>query len=284
LLEDGTMRYARLVAVAALGISLAGCISSDTLIKVKADGSGTIETTTVMSSMFVSQMTQMAAAFGGKEGEEKGKSAPPELFSMDDMKAAAAKMGEGVRFVSGEKIKNADGEGMKAVYAFSDITKLKVNQKPSLPGGGAQGAGLTMTGSAAEDVTFRLARQPNGDSLLTLVFPQLAARQGKPAPPTAPSQTPDPQQLEMMKTLFKGMRIALAVEVDGRIVKTNSAYVSGSRVTVLEMDFEQLLSNPALMSQMSNMKTLEEAKQTLKDVKGFKMNLDPELNIEFAGK
>jgi hypothetical protein len=276
------MRYAKLVGIAALAACLAGFISSDTLVRVKADGSGTIETTTVMSAMFVSQMTQMAAAFGGKE-REQGKGGPPELFSMDDMKAAAAKMGEGVRFVSGEKIKKADGEGMKAVYAFSDITKLKINQKPDLPGGAAQGAGLTMSGGAAEDLTFRLARQPNGNALLTLVFPQMAARQGKGAGPT-PSQTPDAQQLEMMKTLFKGMRIAIGVEPEGRIVQTNSTYVTGNRVTVLEMDFEQLLSNPALMSQMSNIKTLEEAKRTLKDVKGFKMNLDPELRIEFAGK
>ena len=55
----------------------------------------------------------------------------------------------------------------------------------------------------------------------------------------------EPGQLEMMKKLFDGLKVAIDVDVLGTIVKTNSPYVQGSKVTLLEMDFSQLLANDA---------------------------------------
>ena len=84
----------------------------------------------------------------------------------------------------------------------------------------------------------------------------------------------------MMKKLFDGLKVAIDVDVLGTIVKTNSPYVQGSRVTLLEMDFSQLLANEQLLSQIGEPGSIEEAKQMLKDVKGFKVNLDREVTIE----
>ena len=54
------------------------------------------------------------------------------------------------------------------------------------------------------------------------------------------------------------------------------------------MDFSELLSNEPLLREMAARKresmTLEDAKPLLKNLKGFKVNLDPEVQIEFAGK
>ena len=76
----------------------------------------------------------------------------------------------------------------------------------------------------------------------------------------------------------------MAVEVQGNLVKTNSVYQEGRKVTLLEMDFSELLSNDALLQQATAIKgqNLEEAKELLKGLKGFKINLDPEVNIEFS--
>ena len=85
----------------------------------------------------------------------------------------------------------------------------------------------------------------------------------------------------MMKKLFDGLKVAIDVDVLGTIVKTNSPYVQGSNVTLLEMDFSQLLANDQLLAQIGEPGSIEEAKQMLKNVKGFKVNLDREVTIEF---
>jgi hypothetical protein len=84
-----------------------------------------------------------------------------------------------------------------------------------------------------------------------------------------------------MKKLFEGLKVGIDVSVLGTIVKTNSPYVQGSTVTLLEMDFSELLTNDQLLSQIGEPGSLEEAKALLKNVKGFKINLDREVAIEF---
>ena len=45
----------------------------------------------------------------------------------------------------------------------------------------------------------------------------------------------------MVKALFKGFRIGLDLEMIGQIVQTDADYVNGKRITLAEIDIEQLL-------------------------------------------
>ncbi len=85
----------------------------------------------------------------------------------------------------------------------------------------------------------------------------------------------------MMKKMLDGLRIEIALEVAGAIVKTNSPYVQGSKVTLLEMDFAELMTNDAVLGKLANPESIEDAKQMLKGVKGVKVNLDREVMVEF---
>lgn len=114
-------------------LALAGCISSTTLITVRPDASGTIEQITTMNPERLARLTQMIAGFQKQAGAEK--STPVDLFSESGARGLAAKMGEGVTYISSQKIRTKDAEGIKALYAFSDITKIRINQKPSAPSG-----------------------------------------------------------------------------------------------------------------------------------------------------
>ena len=102
--------------------------------------------------------------------------------------------------------------------------------------------------------------------------------------PSKSAKAPTAEQLEQAKKFFAGFRIGMAVEVQGNLVRTNSVYQDGTKVTLLEMDFSELLSNDALLQQAAAIKgqNLEEAKELLKGLKGFKINLDPEVSIEFS--
>ncbi len=93
----------------------------------------------------------------------------------------------------------------------------------------------------------------------------------------------------MMKQMFKGLHMGMAVDVEGKVVKTNSPYVEGSKVTLMDIDFDPLLSDEkgfkALSAKMEtamgdDRKTME----ALKGIKGLKITTDPEISIEFAPK
>jgi hypothetical protein len=257
-----------------------GCFTSVTTIKVKPDGSGTIEQSMAMKAEAAAQFAAMASTFGDADGKDGKSNEPPELFSEKDLREAATKFGEGVTFVSSQPIKTKDLVGRTATYAFADITKVRVNQKPPSPKG-APGEGDSK--KPADDVAFRFLHNPGGTSVVTVVFPEpdFSKKKEKDTEPGTESKKPDPAQLAMMKKMLDGLRIEIALEVAGAIVKTNSAYVQGSKVTLLEMDFAELMNNDAALEKLTNPESLEEAKQMLKGVKGVKVNLDREVMVEF---
>jgi hypothetical protein len=270
--------FIRLAVIALAAVCTSGCLTAITSIKVRPDGSGTIEQTLSMSAAAAAQVASLAKGFGGEAAAKDA--AEPEFFTEAEMKAAAPKFGSGVTFVSSTPIKTADRVGRVATYQFTDVTKLSIDQKPQTGELGAAPA----SESADEDMLFRFTKQPSGTSVLTVVFPEAkleearkeaAEKQGSAAPKV------DPAQMAMIKKLFDGLRVEIAVDVLGTIVKTNSPYVQGSRVTLLEMNFSELLTNDALLSRVAQPKSIEEAKRLLKDVKGFKVNLDREVTIEF---
>ena len=270
--------FLRLSSVVLLAALTSGCITALTSIKLRPDGSGTIEQTLSMTTAAASQFAETTAGFSN-DAAGASKNGLPEFLSEASMKEAATKFGEGVVFVSSKPIKTADRVGRIATYQFADITTLRIDQKPQT--GGMPGASSS---KGKEDMLFRFARQPSGTAQLTVVFPEGKLEDARKKATTegdGTSKSLEPAQLEMMKKLFDGLKVAIDVEVLGAIVKTSSPYVEGSRVTLLEMDFNQLLANQQLLSQIGEPGSIEEAKQLLKDVKGFKINLDREVTIEF---
>ena len=121
------IRVAAIVAVAAL---TSGCINSLTNIKVRPDGSGTIDQTLSMTAEAAKQIAALGAGFGDPSAKKKEGEDLPDFFSEQSMKDAAGKLGEGVVFVSSKPIKTADRVGRVATYQFADITKLRIDQKP----------------------------------------------------------------------------------------------------------------------------------------------------------
>jgi len=273
-------RTARLSLAAFVCVFASGCITASTVIHVKPDGSGTIEQAVAMKAEAAEQLAAMASGFGGDSAKpDAAKGAVPELFSEKEMRDAATKYGDGVAFVSSKPIKTKELVGRSAIYSFTDITKVHINQKPPAPKDG-----MAPSSKSADDVAFKFARQPGGSSLLTVVFPEpdLTKTKAEKKDDKTKAGKPDPQQLEMAKKMFDGLHISIDLDVaPGHIVKTNSPYVEGSKVTLLEMDFSALMTNDKLLSEVAEPGSIEEAKKLLQGVKGFKVNLDREVSVEF---
>ncbi len=265
------MRVLRLAAVVALSVVLTGCINSGTLIRLKPDGSGTIEQSMLMNTQALKGM------LGGLEAQG-GKPAGP-VMTEADLKKQAERMG-GVTFVSSEPLKGENGfEGIKGVFSFQDINKVRVDQDPNVS---TSTGSVGMESAGKNPVTFQLAKGATS-SVLTVTFPD----QKSGAAPQAPTGGPDmsnPQMLAMMKAMFDGFKVAIDLEVVGTLIKTDADHVSGSRVTLLEMDLGALLQDEAklkeLQGKMRPGASVSEVKPYLKDVKGIKIN-DPVVTVEF---
>lgn len=265
---------AKLAAVLVAAALCAGCLRSATVISVKADGSGTVEQTMLVNMAFMKGM------FNGMGGGQATQT--PGTVNEADLKRSAQRMGEGVTFVSATPVKTDDGfEGSKATFAFTDITKLRVDQDPNLSG--STTGGFSTPPKNENPVTFGFAKGTDGVSTLTVTLNEKQDAGATKAPQGGPDMD-NPQMLDMMRSMFKGFRVGIDVVVAGKILKTNADHVSGSRVTLLEMDMEKLLADEAKLKDVQKAlgpgASVSELKPYLKDVQGLKVN-DPVVTISF---
>lgn len=276
---------------------LVGCLQADTLIKVKPDGSGTIEETFMMSKEVVGLMTGMMEQMTegmAEPGEEPPAEQPEQkqvkdafkLFDEAKLKQEAGAKGEGVTYVSGKAISTDTFEGYSAVFAFADINKLTLNQNPS----DSVPSDPSANGSEKKEeyVTFHFTKGAPATLMVKLpeekpVKKDDAAKSAETPEPSAAEQQEAEMMLAQMKTMFKGMKIAMAIEVQGAVVQTNATHREGSRITLMELDFGKLLEMPEKLTQFSQLQpeTLEDAKKFMKDLPGIKAEMNKEVTIKF---
>ncbi|HEX6162305.1 MAG TPA: hypothetical protein VFZ31_02990 [Vicinamibacterales bacterium] len=271
------MRALRLLGVFIATFGLTACLNSTTLVKVKPDGSGTVEQTTLMN---------IAALKGMMGANQSGQMNGP-MMNKADLERTAARMGEGVRLVSMEPIKGENSfEGVKAIFAFDDINKIQVSQGPSMSGG--TGGGPRSSEPTSDDpVRFKLTRSGNTSTLSINFIDKPNGGRPENVPSAPPGDMPDlsnPMIMNMIKTMFNGFKINIGLEVMGSIVKTNAEYVAGPRITLLEMDVAALLADEAkfkaLQGKIGPDASLSEVKPYLKDIKGIKVD-GPSITVEF---
>ena len=139
------MRSCRLLAVLVATFFLTACLNSTTLVKLKPDGSGTVEQTTLVNM----------AALKGMGGPGGQATAP--MTSKAELERTAARMGKGVRLVSSEPITGANGfQGTKATFAFDDINQVEISQDPNI--GGGTDSNRAPAGKSESPVKFNFAR------------------------------------------------------------------------------------------------------------------------------
>jgi hypothetical protein len=267
------MRTFRALLLIAASATLTACINSTTLIKVKPDGSGTVEQTTLVNT------GAMKAMMPGMT--QPGQSGNP--VNEADLKRTAERMGKGVRLVSAEPAKAGTFEGSKAIFAFDDINLVQVSQDPSMSGS-TDGMMAAPPQPPENPVKFTLTKNAGGTSTLTVQFQDKPGAAANTEKPQGGPDMSDPTVMNMVKTMFDGFKVAINLEVLGSIVKTNAEYVEGSRVTLMEMDLGLLFADQeklkALQGKIGPGASLSEVKPYLKDVKGIKID-GPTVTVEF---
>lgn len=261
-----------------------GCLSIDSNIKVKPDGTGTIEQTMLVNSSAMGMMSMM----GGESGDKPKGPTPEDMFSPEKLKAEAAKLGEGVSYVSSTPVTQGEMKGVQATFAFTDFNKLKLTTSPpELGGDEASSMKASGPGSTLDMVLSRVG----ASSLITLdMFGDKAKQAAAAAKPAEGAAAESPfgempkEMIGMLAPMFKDMRIAVSVEPVGQLVRTNATHVQGQKVTVLDIAFGELFANPASfekMEKLGNNPSFDQIRTALAGVKGIKINEVEKLEIEF---
>jgi hypothetical protein len=246
------------------------CFQMTTVLKVNGDGSGTITHEMDYTRAALAQLKQFAALGGGRGG-----AADP--LSEQQARNTTASIGPGVTYVSSSPVTTPLGQGRTAIYAFTDVSQLRISTQPAAPGGLAiKTQGFNTQPSAAESITFTMTHEANGNAVLHIHVPEPNYLDFFGSPQAA-------AQIGMIKTMLAGARVLLAAEPAGTLVHTSSPFVEGQRVTLLDIDLNQVLADETLLPRIqAAAATPAEAKAILLSAKGLKINLDPEITIEFT--
>lgn len=284
-----------LVGLAVLLATTAGCLESKMVVNVQKDGSGTVEHTMYMKDMGMMGMSM------------EGAKQPSPEEQLQSIKASAeknaAKMGEGVTVKSVEALPARDQwKGYRTVYAFTDISKIKVTMMPEMDMGGGASMGMTAgpDGPGADPaakpankqgkdvVTFQFA---SGETpKLTVVMPPFELPSENAAGAGGPGEKPaDPAMMAMMGPMFDGMLIELQVKVAGTVTNTDARYLNKSKTSVglARMEIGSLFKDQAAMKKMQELEKIKDeaaAKEALKDpalAKYMMFEMKEKIEIEF---
>jgi len=287
-------------------ILITGCIDADTDIIINKDGSGTITETVLMEKQSAKSLAGMMAGMRETLGNKNKQSAEPVTWwKKEDIEKRASKMGEGVSLQSVEPYETDTGIGYKATFAFKDVNKIRLEPDPNshAPEQPEQnqhdGNSTSPTQRDADDVAT--STTPEEETIcftftagnparlsINMPNPKPSSEQSQPSPSesqTAQQEESNPFVSGMMGAMgqmFKGMRVKSTLTVQGEIVQTNAAYRDGSSITLMEIDFEKLLSDAKLMEKfIQNENSFSKNLSLFKDNPGVKFDPNNPITIEF---
>jgi hypothetical protein len=258
------MRTVRVTLLFAAALMSGACFQMTTVLKVNGDGSGTIVHRMVYTNAALAQLRQFAALAGG---------ASVDPLSEEQARDMASTIGQGVTYVSSDLVTAPTGQGRESTYAFTDVTQLQISTQPAAPSAVAAAApGLA---KATESITFTLTREPEGNAVLHIHVPEpnFLDALGTPAAQ---------RQIAMVKNLLAGARVLLVAEPAGTLVRTSSSYVEGSRVTLLEVDLDEVLKDETLLPRLTAAKTEDDMRAVVQNARGLKINLTRDITLEFT--
>ncbi len=273
MVRKGLIRAAGFVV---LLFSLAGCLEISTIVSVKPDGTGTVSERMLMSKSSFSEMVLT-------DGKKKGQSG--QLPDNEAFEKKSQGMGEGVRFVSVRPVVTKTQSGYEALYSFRDINLLQVNSAPDTGVSADSTSGEESPKKKKQYVRFSL--KEGSPSWLVIMMDQDKEASLSRSPAAAKPQQ-NPEQLKMatsiMKQFLKGMRVFMAVDVNGSILSTNATYRKEKRITLMDVDFDKLLANPkqfASFAALGSDPSSQEMQKIMKKIPGIKLETQKEVDVSF---
>jgi len=220
----GAERLCGSVALPVLVLLAAGCLDSKTVVKVSRDGSGTIEQTIYIKP----------------QANVKEKTLEEQRAGCVKMAAA---MGEGVSLKSVEAIEPREGwKGLRVVYAFQDVTRLRIGYLPPLSGKPPD----------AED-QYRFEFRSGDAPQLTVVRPAIKVEK----------KEASADQDASMAQAFAGCVVEFHVVAEGTVTKLNASYPNEAKTgaVLFRYDVGGVYNDKAALAAIRALCKLTDAKE-----------------------
>lgn len=251
-----------------------GCLQVDTKVYINRDGSGIIEETVLIKDEVLDMMKQFFLAFDTTQTEDFN------FFKEEELISKASKYGEGVSYLSSEKLKEDNFEGVKARYSFNDISKVNLSliaddQLPALTDEPTEK-------SDSEILKFVLDKSPSQTNL-KIFLPNMEEEQSEESTVEEIDDSTFNENFERTKEMFSDMKISLRIIPNEKIKQTDADYVDDNQITLMEMNLNSLIEKPELFKDLSNnkIKSLDEFRKAVKDIEGFRIESKDVINISF---
>jgi hypothetical protein len=272
-----SMRSVGLLFLAAL--TTAGCFSSTTVVRVRADGSGTIEVTAAVRKAALAQL----GAIGEPAGGERKAPRLEDWFPESEVRAAASRLGNDVRFISSRAVDNRDELGIIALYEFSNVRRVTLEPIPMLPAEGGYSSTARLDGE--HRFTFDLLDEPENGRVLVVRMPDARIEHDGLHFATGEDEGMDAEQAAQFRTFVGGGRLEVTVELEQPIIRTNTPHRNGQRVTLVRLDAEPLLLDAKTPKRLLLQPgSLDELRYRLHDAPGVTVGLEREIRIEVAAR
>jgi hypothetical protein len=253
-----------------------GCLEVSQEIHVNKDGGGRIIERVMMSK---AALKQLNAFFSSFPSDKKSKPEKVDIYDKKKLIADAKNYGPDVEYVSSKKLSTKTKDGYQVEYAFKDINTLRINQNPGDKGPNKSDS---KSDNKEENVTFNFEK--GSPSILTVNFQSLE-KPSKEKKRKAGKTDKEAEQktIDEMREILKDFYIGITVQPEGEIVETNATYREGNKITLLEMDFNKLLSDEKQLEIFAKKEpdTVEETKTLLKNLPGFKVEMNKKVLIKF---
>lgn len=264
-----------LISLIVLSFFLVGCLQIDTSVYVNKDGSGVINEKVLISKTFVNMIKEFAQSFQDSSNTEEFS-----LFSDEEIIRDAKSYGESVKYVTHEFVSDDNWEGYTAVYSFDDVTKIKLSPDPD--------SKVNVATEATEEPVqqdYYFFKFVKGDEPeLIIDHPEIdISTAGEDSNQTQESAENNEESGDDFLTMMEDIRINISVEVEGNIVSTNAQYVEGSKITLLQMDFSEMIKNKEDFKKFRNKepKNIEEMKEFLDKLPGMKLEIQKPVTVKF---
>ena len=240
-------------------VGLSSCLEVEQTITLHRDGSGTITEEILLGA-------QMLALMGGGDDGEGGLDPLARLRDRRTYELKATEYGPEVEYSKMKHLERNGAKGVLVTYSFKDINSVRFS-----PGSAVDGVdGAEEAPARPEDpLTF----QYDGE-ILTIVFPDPPAGDGRevsnPEEPEPKSPAGDALMTPMLP-LFKEMKVSAKLHVSDGIAETDASHVIGSTITLLNLEFAEIVKNPEGMRVLEAIDPANRAelRRALKDVKGI---------------
>lgn len=270
------MNYIKKVLPLLLLFFVCGCLEVSQDIHVRKDGSGSIVERVMMSKSALKQLNDFFSSF---PSDKKSKPEKMDIYDKKKLVADAANYGPDVEYVKSKKLTSKTMEGYEVEYSFKDINALRINQNPGDKGPKKSDSKQE---SKEENVTFHFEK--GSPALLTVNFEGQSKPSKKEKQKAQKTSKEDEKKaIDQMREILKDFYIGITVQPEGEIVETNATYREGNKITLLEMDFNKLLSDEKMLETFAKKDpdTIEEAKDLVKKLPGFKIEPNKKVTIKF---